>query len=83
MLEAVNHPKHYGGENNPYEHIKVCDAWKLDYRLGNCTKYICRAGKKGDNTLEDLKKAAWYLNDAIKQLEKVDPSEPTKAVHDG
>lgn len=76
MPEAVNHPQHYGGADNLYEHIKVCDAWELDYRLGNCTKYICRAGKKGDNALEDLKKAAWYLNDAINRLEEARPKAP-------
>ena len=26
----VNHPNHYGGEENPYEVIKVCEAWDLD-----------------------------------------------------
>jgi hypothetical protein len=28
--EMVNHPNHYGGEENPYEVIKVCEAWDLD-----------------------------------------------------
>jgi hypothetical protein len=27
--EAVNHPAHYGGADNPYEAIKVIEAWKL------------------------------------------------------
>lgn len=60
-MEAVNHPLHYGGEDNPYETIKVIEAWGLGFSLGNAVKYIARAGKKGDR-LEDLKKAAWYLN---------------------
>jgi len=68
MEDAVNHPSHYGGENNPYEAIKVIEAWSLDFCLGNTIKYISRAGKKGD-ALEDLKKAAWYLNRKIQQLE--------------
>jgi hypothetical protein len=64
--EAVNHPAHYGnGADDPYEHIKVVDAWGLDYRLGNATKYLCRAGKKApysnERTIEDLNKALWYL----------------------
>jgi hypothetical protein len=70
--EAVNHPQHYGGEDNPYEHIKVSNAWNLNYELGNATKYICRAGKKGDNALEDLKKARWYIDYEIKKLEEVE-----------
>lgn len=33
--ESVNHPQHYGGENNQYEAIKVIEAWELDFCLGN------------------------------------------------
>ena len=29
MAEAVNHPPHYGGADNPYEAIKVIEAWGL------------------------------------------------------
>jgi len=52
----VNHPAHYGGADNPYEAIKVIEAWGLGFRLGNTVKYISRAGNKGD-VIEDLKKA--------------------------
>jgi hypothetical protein len=61
--EAVNHPSHYGGDT-PYETIKVIEAWKLNFNLGNCVKYISRAGKKSDY-LEDLQKAHWYLSREI------------------
>ena len=61
MKEAVNHPDHYGGEENTYEAIKVIEAWDLGFHLGNVVKYISRAGKKTKNTNEDLKKAKWYL----------------------
>ena len=64
----VNHPTHYGGESNPYEAIKVIEAWELGFNLGNVVKYVSRAGKKGD-TLEDLHKAAWYLNREIQNRE--------------
>ena len=68
--EMVNHPSHYGGENNPYEAIKVIEAWDLDFHLGNTVKYISRAGKKGtDKELQDLKKALWYLERRIQNLE--------------
>lgn len=70
MKEQVNHPSHYGGENNEYEAIKVIDAWQLGFSLGNTVKYISRAGKKNpDKELEDLKKAKWYLDHHIKNLE--------------
>lgn len=68
--ELVNHPQHYGGENNPYEAIKVIEAWDLDFHLGNTVKYISRAGKKGtDKELQDLKKALWYLERKIQNIE--------------
>jgi len=70
-VEQVNHPQHYGGEDNPYEAIKVIDAWELGFSLGNTVKYISRAGKKGkDKELEDLRKALWYLQHHIETLEK-------------
>lgn len=66
MSEAVNHPSYYGGESNPYEAIKVIEAWNLGFCLGNTVKYIARAEHKGA-TLQDLKKAAWYLNHEIEK----------------
>lgn len=69
MGEAVNHPAHYGGADNPYEAIKVIEAWSLDFCLGNTVKYIARAEHKGA-TLQDLQKARWYLDRRIEQLEQ-------------
>lgn len=68
MTDAVNHPAHYGGADNPYEAIKVIEAWSLGFNLGNAVKYISRAGKKGDH-VEDLKKARWYLDREIANAE--------------
>jgi hypothetical protein len=69
-MEAVNHPQHYGGKDNVYEAIKVIRAWRLGFCLGNAVKYIARAGKKDPaKEIEDLKKAVWYLNEHIKELE--------------
>ena len=64
--EMVNHPNHYGGVDNPYEAIKVIEAWDLDFHLGNTVKYISRAGNK---ELEDLLKAKWYLDRKIQNLQ--------------
>jgi hypothetical protein len=72
MADAVNHPLHYGGANNPYEAIKVIEAWGLGFCLGNTVKYISRAGLKADPALQDLKKARWYLDREIAHLEKSD-----------
>ena len=64
MKEAVNNPAHYGGADNYYEAIKVIDAWDLNFNLGNTVKYIARCGKK-DDEIQELEKAAWYLNNEI------------------
>ena len=69
--ETVNHPAHYGGENNVYEAINVIEAWNLDFCLGNAVKYISRAGKKdASKELEDLNKAIWYLKRRAEQIQK-------------
>jgi len=73
-IEAVKNPAYYGGVDNPYEVIKVCEAWGLDKDayLFNVAKYIARAGKKDpQKELEDLKKAAFYLNRKIYNLENL------------
>lgn len=66
--ERVDHPAHYGGKDDPYEAIKVIDAWRLGFCLGNTVKYISRHEKKG-TSLEDLKKARWYLDWEIAKRE--------------
>ena len=71
-MSQVNHPPHYGGANNQYEAIKVIEGWGLDFCLGNAVKYILRAGKK-DDIVQDLKKAQWYIQHKIYQIE------PTKS----
>ena len=72
MKEAVNNPEHYGGANNPYEAIKVIDAWDLGFNLGNTVKYIARCGKK-DDEIQELEKAAWYLNNEIRKRKSRKP----------
>ena len=63
---AVNHPAHYTkGGIEVYDFIK---AKGLSYELGNVVKYVSRADYKA-NKLEDLRKARWYLDAAIKQEE--------------
>ncbi len=68
--DMVNHPSHYGGDT-PHETVKCLHAWGLeaDAMLWNAAKYISRAGKKND-LLEDLRKAAWYLQRRITSLEE-------------
>ena len=63
------HPDYYGGKDNPYEAIKVIEAWGLGFNLGNVVKYIARAGKKGA-ALPDLIKARDYITFEIESLER-------------
>lgn len=69
-MNNVNHPVHYGSEYDPYEVIKVIEAWQLNFNLGNAVKYIGRAGRKcKDKYTEDLKKAIWYIEREINNHE--------------
>ena len=76
--EQVNHPDHYGGKDNPYEAIKVIEAWGLGFHLGNVVKYISRTGKK-DDPLQELKKAQWYLEREISNLEEEFNDKPKRS----
>lgn len=64
--DPVNHPPHYN--TSSIEPIDVIEAWNLGFCLGNTVKYIARAPHKGSE-IEDLKKARWYLDRRIRQLE--------------
>jgi len=65
-------PQHYGGNENPFEVYKVLEAWGMDkdFYLGNVIKYVARHDRK-ENSLEDLKKALWYLERRIETLSNV------------
>lgn len=66
--DAVNHPSHY--TFGKLEVITVIDDWQLNFSLGNAVKYIARAGKKaGADPIEELRKAAWYLQHEIELRE--------------
>lgn len=63
--ERVNNPPHYGGKDNPFEVIKVLEAWLTadefeGFLKGNVIKYAARARMKAG--AEDHQKALWYLN---------------------
>lgn len=75
-IGSVSNPRHYQTESG-IEAIEVIEAFFPDsFHLGNIFKYLARAGKKGDY-VEDLQKAAWYLqreidrhSDADKRLDR-------------
>jgi hypothetical protein len=62
--DIVNSPSHYtdgGIETIDYIQAKLSPEEFRGYCLGNAFKYLSRAGKKGDATV-DLKKAQWYID---------------------
>jgi Protein of unknwon function (DUF3310) len=66
--EAVNNPKHYKNHPSGIEAILITEH--MNFCLGNVMKYVWRADSK--NGLEDLKKAAWYLDREIKRRENAE-----------
>ncbi len=69
--ENVNHPSHYQGKTEVIEIIEQLTEGmegKKAFNLGNVIKYIFRHESKGG--VEDLKKAAWYLNRVIEEESK-------------
>ena len=68
VCDNVNHPDHYN--HGKIEVIDFIEDQHLGFHLGNAVKYISRAGRKDPaRTIEDLRKAAWYLNRQIERLE--------------
>lgn len=65
MSDPVHNPPHY--KSGGIEVIDVIEAFELNFRLASVIKYVLRAGRKGD-ALEDLEKAAWYLDREIDKL---------------
>ena len=66
MGHSVYKRPHYN--SGGVEAIDVIEAFGLGFNLGNVIKYVLRAGRKGD-ALEDLEKAAYYLDREIDKLE--------------
>jgi len=66
-MSNINHPKHYN--MSKFEVIDVIEEWNLNFHLGNVIKYIARHEFK-EKSLEDLKKAKWYLDRYIDKTSK-------------
>ena len=87
--DMINHPDHYQSENG-LEVIDVIKEFTSGLEgieatdTGNILKYICRWKKK--NGVEDLKKAKWYLEHLIdnveNRIEEKDESDLIKVIND-
>lgn len=70
-MNNIDHPSHYNMGN--IEVIDVIEDWNLNFHRGNAVKYIARAGKKNaEKEIEDLEKAAWYINREIQRIKNKD-----------
>lgn len=68
--DMVNHPKHYTSDPSGVECIEI--TRHRNFNIGNAFKYLWRAGLKDDKkTVEDLKKAIFYISDEINRLENM------------
>ena len=69
--DKVNHPRHYNVNWKGEQAIETFDyiiSWKMDYPESNIIKYVTRHPYKG-KSLQDLKKARWYLDRLIQEVE--------------
>lgn len=64
--DMINSPPHYRSHPSGIECITITEH--MSFNLGNAVKYIWRSDLKSD-ALEDLRKAAWYINREIKRRE--------------
>ena len=72
--KEVDHPVHYKLNENGIECIDAIEATMdfysfQEYCRGTVMKYLWRCNYK-NNKLKDLKKASWYLNKIISNIEK-------------
>ena len=67
QFDPVERPRHYASHPSGVECIQITEH--MGFNLGNAIKYIWRADEKG-NALEDLRKAAWYVQREIARREK-------------
>ena len=63
----IDHPSHYTTHPSGIECITVTEH--MGFNLGNAVKYLWRCDLKKD-AIEDLKKAAWYIQREITKREE-------------
>lgn len=75
MTNEIDHPEHYNQHPSGVECIDIAEHY--DFCIGNVIKYVWRAGLKShhgytseESRLQDLKKARWYLDREIVEIER-------------
>ena len=70
VSSTLSRPAHYGGEENPFEAIKIIHHYNLNFNLGNIIKYTLRCGKK-DEAIKELEKIKQYADFEIQRLNNI------------
>jgi len=73
----VEHPSHYNQFG--IECITVINEWELNFGLASALKYVWRVDAKG-NSIQDLRKAVFYLEMELEKLRSTSPMEIAKAL---
>lgn len=73
--DAVDHPKHYTSHPSGVECIDIIEHMTLN--VGSAIKYLWRCGlKDGNDEIQELRKAVWYLTREIGKREKERAEKP-------
>ena len=69
--DPVNHPSHYTRHPSGVECIQI--TRHMNFAIGSAIKYLWRHGLKNPSeTITDLEKAVFYIQDEIKRLKEQD-----------
>jgi hypothetical protein len=69
-MSTVDHPRHYNAHPAGIECIDVIEHFPCN--VANAMKYLWRVGlKEGADEIEDLRKAAWYVQREIDRRSKL------------
>lgn len=75
MSDPVHHPAHYAGGHPVFSGECIDYTRQMGFDNGNAFKYLWRWDKK-ELPVQDLNKALWYLDDAIRSRDAVVLSRP-------
>lgn len=76
MDDLINKPKHYNEHPSGVECITITE--EMPFNIGTAMAYLWRVGlKDGVSDIDDLKKAAWFVQREIKRRERIKEKEKT------
>lgn len=67
MPDMIDHPQHYNASPSGVECIDVAEHH--NFNIGSALKYLWRCDHKGA-AIDDLRKAAWYIDREIQRRTK-------------